>query len=762
MSERNDASAFLVASSNFSYNALSHYFKLLRDSTYSIAPWIECDFWHDIRNQSFAEMYFLEMVGALERSVQDIQNSSSDSLHKETKTYIKTLLHLCVTYLRTFPPKTWKLTTESIRDKNIYGLNEVLDYIDNFLTSPPQLLESIISPLISKHSSSILKQTLPLFCFINLISQLHSNETAKYTIYTTFQSLFVNHTCDSSRIQLLHLLKFIISSFPGMNENKIPVIKEYLIPLLGVEDPISTLATQIGLIFDLETEIIGAAYFNLLKNACQMSELGEIPILFDASHSFIANRLVSPAQQTSLSETIVNFVRYFVKANCRCSQKMPVKDCFHTFSHMKMSKKYLERLKEKMTSDLPNDIDLACQLDPISVPIKAIRFPAHFGLDSSNLQQFFTTNSATNSTTDNSHSNLYIHNFLSKSAFVNNVIKPIQTHFKDQFPNFYEQNIVLIGDDSFIVSILLSLLLSIPNSNEFQRSVSFKFFYIPTTSGIISRFLSKNDPMYHQLISNLYQTINDIAPVLNDNSEAFMPEVEDETEKEVYSSNLWFSDPSPSNILKIGIQHFLLYANSIVSIPVWKCIIEFKDQPDKFVIVPMILSLHIGNQFVNKHTGKFTDESSSRPRSANLNFRTAANERVEMDNERITSIALWNAEANLHSQPTDGFLMMQIARNPNSTDNARHDVIINFRFELSRSEPFNIMIDKRAYEGVKSVNVAPLESFDPRENVFKLRFATFTPFQKEMFHIDSINNKEYGHASTVGDDEAEVEQNYHE
>ena len=727
-----------------SFHLSAQFLKQFRDSSYSIAPWTESDFWYNIRNQKFSEIIFLEMIALAEQNLKKISsNFSINKLPQPLAALLTTIIHLCVTYRRTFPKEIWSLTIDSMREKEVTYVNDILVYILQFLMknseaeTPQNMFSDTLKQIVKNYPNELLRYSLPLFSFVSLIKQLYNitknnigNQSDKSIVYSSFQDLFSNISEKKTRIIILHLLKLVLTFFPGIDLEGVPEIDDYLKSFVSIEDPISTMAVDIRRDLSWEIEMPGAFTFHLLKKICKMTEVGDIPLFFNPDASYLANRFTSPLQNKSLDENIIDFVRFFMKTTLNYYDEISPEKCFDIFS--KMSKHF----KKKFENEYPRQEshqETHLYFEPFTVPVKYIRFLTKFDADSSNLFQI--------------DKNKFMFYIQSKLSF-KNIIDPIQAYLENNQLNFYEQNIVITGNDFLISCVLKSMILSLINdNNDFNQKVSFKFFFVPTEESRISSFISKNDPIYNIFVAYLYETISNLYPSLNELSPVYMSLIEN-SDNNYNSNNTWLADPSPSNILRIGIQHFLLFGNNSISVPVWRCAARIKDEKSdefKTVIIPFMFYFNAGastsHKLTRKRSTRASDDFSLKPKQIKISYipfslSNEQNETIKI-NEKISSISLFNHEGSSKPDLTDGTLLFQLLRSPGKTENILQDSIVRFEMKIHKSELFSAIIDDSEYKNIKRLIIDPFPPLNSSDKCFKMRFATFSPLYRTS--INELN-----------------------
>ena len=706
-------------------SAFSESFTSLVAAQLTVPPWIASDFWLNVRTQAFADQYMLVLLQFLEKDLKPverrrtvIEKAGNPALQRSA---ILAALHLTVTYRRPFPPDVWQSQIDSIFETS--PDNPVFTVLREYLHSPPFLVQDVVQPVITEYSEKILADAMPLFGLVSLMRLVRSDSVALYTTYKAFELIAVWQKTRESVFMLVHLLKIVMSAFPGLEAGQLLALKNRLLENLSMIEPISSMVAQTAQQIENELSYCGMSYYETLKNVLEFSPAmgGVVPMLFDQSYRLLPNFLYSNTVVVdSLQVSVVKWVRYFVRTHFRCSKELSLEDCLEFFEKITFRKKNEATLIEKygLKADIEGEIEMAGQLVPPVVPLLPIKFPVNMDLDVSMLEPFI--------------GNEQFFRVPSKAVFTVSIMEPITNYIQqNKDVAMIDQRIVLAGNDFFISTALMALMSASVQKPEIQEVTSFTFFILPLSlerEGSIAKYIASRDKVYSYFVHMLYDITSSIAPTFDESSQvAFKALPEDKTE---YETHPWFSDPSPMNVFRFGVQHFLLFARNYVDIFIWKVVLVL-DTPEKpSVVVPLIGSLHIGNLLCNATTGTFTTDI-TKARSFNITTTDCHDVVQDTACHKITSIALWNCDEDTGMRPTDGWLLMEKTTSSNPVrrqeelPNLYRELVHGVVIEEAQKQPFIAMIDQRTYKSILKMTVTYMPDLNDSGEWMKMRLATF-------------------------------------
>lgn len=727
---------FFISDEVFSKNAIAictaGSFTPLRENRFTIAPWIEPNFWNNIRNKQFAEVFLLELMGLIDREVHPPRRPSNASklnvakkLSKQSKSALRTLLHISISYHRSYLPKMWKQIADNLTEAGYPLIDEVFLELTPRLEKSSDDIEDIVRPMIKQYPHLFLTESIPLYCFLNIIRFIRNNRDALDQCFDKIARILKDSLSHQQVIVLLHLILFILGTFPGVKPDSLASIQDVLISKLAVGNPISDIACEIGQSIEKEMKYPGYTYFLNLRYVVEMSPLnnGIIPLLFDQTQGHLPSLMLNrfPAIN-SLHKALKEFIEFYVHAKYHCNDEIPSQDLIEICQALEFNRKCTNKLLEKykFKENCPPITYHDHPILPPLIPISIIRVPIHFSYIAKMTTEY--------------ERGYYIFNNPSNRTFIANVIQPILDYLsKNPECDFIEQKVILCGNDNFISSLILSVFHAYLQNPQISHVASLTYYLLPISKtqeeGSIASFLAANDPIYERYVYHLYKTASELLPKLADQSDASFPTIEEPLTNE-FHEDVYFSDPSPSKMMQFGLNHFLLYARSYVDVYVWKCVIEMENETI-MIIVPFISSLHFGNHFTNKQTGPFPEDT---PKIYTVNMKTIdVDNNEEVSSKKISSLAIWNANAELHVRPNDGWLFLETISKPTMTvrkaTRLSQSMIRGFEFSLVKNESFKIMIDQRVYEPIKKLTISKMENKDNHAEQMSLRFATFTPIQ---------------------------------
>ncbi|KAH0787459.1 hypothetical protein GPJ56_008654 [Histomonas meleagridis] len=709
----------------------------LKAFNYQIAPWTSNDFWFNIRNIEFSEIYFREITNGFNACYAQLVDKKTTpekikSLKKMMNSYLLTIAHLLVSYGREFQEQSWSSIfeqTESTEDTILYSV--YLAIIKPALQMKPMSLQEIIPNIVCFYNIPLAAYSIPLFYFSALHRFInHDVYGAFFTVYTCLQLSFDNQPSHEAKLLLFHLLKYVMSTFPGLDTSKLPNAVTQFQEYLGCQYPISTLSVELTKKIEDEIAYPGAAYFNTLNWVIDMvQEINYIPLVFDQGDKFFINTMYSELPSTSLQSSIISFVKYFVKAYFKSSKILTSEQCIEFYTQLQLKSTVLAKLKEKygLTQDItPDPSKRSMTLYPPFVPIKPIKLQVTF-------------EPSGNYVTKTSESYHYYASPVG-AVFELSVLKPLDDILKNRLPDTFYCKICLCGDDYFLSSFLNAYCSCIRPGSQLLNILDFVIYLVPIdiaentrihNNGIISKFISSFDPVYKRFVSHLFRITHSILPKMDEDSQLKIPLIESNDDQ--FDSHLYFTDPSPNNLFQFGLQHYLINARNIVDVNVWKCELELTDpDPHYIMIVPFITTIFIGS--TNVITNDFEKNATGKTRNINITYKSPNGKEEKKTNLKTTSISIANIDLNCGVTSMDEYLLLQLTKN-NTVDmetlnNVHQALVTSVELEMAKGETFKAMIDMHTYQNIKKIRIARMENPHRKNENMKLHFASFVPYHE--------------------------------
>ena len=115
-------------------------------------------------------------------------------------------------------------------------------------------------------------------------------------------------------------------------------------------------------------------------------------------------------------------------------------------------------------------------------------------------------------------------------------------------------------------------------------------------------------------------------------------------------------------------------------------------------------------------------------------------QQTRVETTKFNSIAFWNANADLHVNPSDGWLMMEYTSSNkirfnnessriDNADKLYQELITEASLEsINIESSFLATIDQSVYGPLKKISISPLLCDYEKENRMRMKFASFSPF----------------------------------
>jgi hypothetical protein len=176
-------------------------------------------------------------------------------------------------------------------------------------------------------------------------------------------------------------------------------------------------------------------------------------------------------------------------------------------------------------------------------------------------------------------------------------------------------------------------------------------------------------------------------------------------------------------------HHYLMFARESMNVVVWDCVLSIDG---KTFLVPWCCSIFVGSVF----NPAITTKGSTKRKRYQLRRQLAGGKVDEWIDVKVSGLALWNANAKLHVNPWDPYLLQELAFSQDNEKLPGEDVSANanpdrferevvVKFAIEGKELFTMWIDQRKYTGVKSFMIRPVQDPVDTDEQFSIRVASF-------------------------------------
>lgn len=479
--------------------------------------------------------------------------------------------------------------------------------------------------LLVQQNIPIVDYSVPFFTLYSLFSFLKRYPTEIDNFIDALKNV-ISPLLDLDQLKLLlHTIYLALIFFPGTIPTE---ISEELYPILSKSGYVSLTCSNIGLNIQKEKHYPGYTYYLLLNNLSNsnLAFSGNIPTFLSSSSRFIDSFLYNCYPENSivsLPMSIISFTKFYLKAKFQCEKEFSIQELLQISSKLEFSSEnsselaktynipYIKEHKKSKTSgeDVKSKKDAnsdSKRKPQKKVDLNSVEFPSHpvTKLQIQKLSLDFEINSAT----PVPYEGLHIYTTTASFIFQKAIFNPIKNYIKTtNNSQLHEYHILLIGDDFLIGNALLSYVSAQSQMKNCLSQISLIFHIVPaddTKSNQIADFISSFDPIYRQFVRHLFPIMCSISPTINEKSEVSdVPLIldlgpdEGNFDKNRFDNTIWFGNPNPFNMFNFGLQHYMQFAQNSVDVMVWKCVIHYKDNTKKVVIVPFVSSIQIGPAF---------------------------------------------------------------------------------------------------------------------------------------------------------------------
>ena len=562
-------------------NVLGPLFSVLYSTNERIPPWIEPNFWSNLLNREFFVRYLQEIFKNLTN-----MSSSDPNFNENMKRYLATIFHLVFSFHFGFLKDSVKIYYDKLLQLNRADISQALMYLEKHTL--PFDMATLINRLVIK-ANLFVECVVPIFTFHALLHILRNSVPGNPNC--DFQNLFLDKLIEwiktfdkqkeNASILFLHLIHVLLVFCPDADHNKLNELKTNLEKLLAIPSPVSDLAFDTINFIGKSIEYSGYCFYKKLINVASISECfsGQIPLFFDGGKTpLISTFLYNDCpDRSSFLSAYATFPRYFIIKN-GFIPPANISDLYKFMQTLSFSKKFMAIMEKAFNLQRYDKIQ-DNQIPKLTLPQYQYQV---FRLTT----QFSNSLSMTTRVRDR----LALITSPLEAMLNSTFFTPLLNYFNARNTDITEQPIVIIGTD-YLLSIVVSTLISFALKNRSLLDVEFQFFYVPVGNSIIAHYISFYDQIYETFVSHLFTTINSILPGYDENSKAFFPSfVPSPDLARTYENSIFFSLPSPSHIFQHGLQHYLHFANKKTDIFVMQCIAILDKE---WVSIPFINKLEI-------------------------------------------------------------------------------------------------------------------------------------------------------------------------
>ena len=756
--------ALFIPDSNFEENyptKIAPGFAALRSSQMTIVPWIEPNFWDNVKSEKFCEAFCKELFARLLELTAPPPKTKKEAIQPtstpEIEACLISLLHLIITYKRAFGTELWTGPYEKLVCVGITSISYTMLHISKILNAKDISIKTVLDNITGKYDHKLLLSTVPIFNLIGLIRQVRSNPEIIALVFQAFKTRLESLNVISEASALLNIMRIFVMVFPGIKKEILESILEPLNASLIYPIPVSSLGADLGILIKRELEYPGAAFFDLLRSVGEsnLATNGSVPLLFDQKVKYLPN-LLHFRQMTELNlETMLfNFGNFYLIEKFHDRMRSP-KHVFKLIEMLDFTEKATDKIAKKFKiavekkdkeankegdeepkpeeeSKKPDEEEKPEEdkkkvdhydtknLSPPLVKLQPIKLSVNFDLNPALVNDFVDGTKFFMSTTS--------------TIFNTNVMQPILKFANEQAEKeMFIHKLAVCGGDFFLNNVVLSLVSSLSTKEKELSQLTHILYLIPldnSSPSELSRYISAHDDIYSRFVNNVYYTASTMAPVLNESSTASFPSIITNQPSE---TNVWYANPSPSVVLQFAIQHYLLFANYTCSCYVWSAVLEYNDN---LITVPFITSLHVGTQF---SSGNFVDQDEKKIKPKKFSIETDISKTPRVVD--VTSIVLWNVNVEERIKPNDRMLLLETVNDPTKPDvkiykdqlgeKATRVPVMSATIKSAEKTPlpFKVFIDQRVFGPVKSVRIQPMRPLVGYEKQFRIKIATFVPFE---------------------------------
>ncbi|KAH0787596.1 hypothetical protein GPJ56_008477 [Histomonas meleagridis] len=435
-------------------------------------------------------------------------------------------------------------------------------------------------------------------------------------------------------------------------------------------------------------------YLQMLSDFSHTNEAFDtkVHLIFPASTNYLPNLLyLDYPSNSTFQKSLLDFARTFITTY----YKVPAPDVPTLISFLqslKLDEKRLSQLSEQFSFTPNPDFSAPTDTSRLLLPTYKL-VPIRLSFN-------FTATPDLNVPFLNG---LYFFTSTSDMILSNSIFKQLSTYLTSISDDlFYEQKLVIIGDDYVLSKFILSLI-SLIQQTPILNNASYTIFFIPDKPSRIADFISKKDEVYKRFISQLFNLISNLLPTFNEMSNTTFPILE-HTDHLNYENNLWFNDPTPSHMLQFGIQHYLHFAKEICNINIWQCNLKYDE---KCIVVPFITYATIllaKKQYQIYYIGVGTEDGS-------------------FVCEKQQELTIWSANNSLNANPNDPWLVTTIQ----TRSSTKTVMVTMLRVMNTKKSPFEMEIDGTKYGPVNEITISEFPCFPQSPNTKPLlRIATFS------------------------------------
>ena len=636
----------------------SQFFNKLEENNFTLCSWMQQTFWENTRDPIFRIAFLKRIFDFCNKLFKE--NKKPNEIPYRYLNSLLTIFLLMISYKFDTDVKSIRSTSETDSNNNDITIigdelihhESLYRYIQSWFslatvyanTFFPELFDSIhskfktveaqgtlffekaINYILDQQNIPIIDYSIPFFTLYTLFSYLQRNPNEIENFTKTLKEILSKSLNLYKLKLLLHIIYLALIFFPGTIKND---IADAMNPLLGKSGFVSLACAEIGSNIQKEKHYPGYTYYLQMNELANMNLAfsGNVPTFLPSSSQFVISLLYNYYPENSIASlptSIISFSRFYLKAKFQFEKELSIPELIKFGSQLEFTSEnssklakmfqipYKDRSKQKTSDESDQKSKKSSneskRRSKKKIDLNSIEFPTH-PFTKYQIQKLSLDFEINSSTLVDYKDSTSIYTTTASFIFLKSIFTPIKNYIKTAYnPQLQEYHILLLGDDFLIGNALLSYVKAQISMKECLSQISLIFHIVPTDdtkSNQIADFISSFDPIYQLFVRHLFPIMCSISPTINEKSEVseipliLDTDSNDETsnDKNRFDNTIWFGNPNPFNMFNFGIQHYLQFAKNSVDVMVWKCVIYYRDETNKTVLVPFVSSIQIGQAF---------------------------------------------------------------------------------------------------------------------------------------------------------------------
>lgn len=593
-------------------------FTSLEKSRYCLPSWTISGFWENIRNPKFREIYLEKLINFIVNEV-STSNEKINNVPPKVFNALLSILLIIVSFnfdsekrmtiqedsqLPTQISKETRTKSLSKIDwfQNTTKLNELgIPIIQKFIILVPGIFGQSVFPytetlklIFNLQHIPFFDYSTPFFSLYGLFAHLKRYPQNITTFIDTLKDFLSRPMFIHQTKIFIHIIRLIFIFFPGYFQRD---FSDLFYQYLGTPDSVSFLTSELAITMKKEVEFPGSTYFKHLTSisTTNIAFSSNIPTFLSSAVPYLdslINNNYSENSSISIQSSFVSFARFFINQYFNCQNELTIPQLFELCSEIEFTKSQMNHICQKYTFTPKNpnqQIEIELPKHPfLKLLIQKVSLDTE--IKSGGLTVKYGDNEIFQTT--------------ASFIFKKQLFTPIKTFLAKQMiqeDDLFEFHVLLLGDDLLIANALLSFVSELQQFNELAHHVTLIYHIVPiddSKSNQIADFISTFDIIYDEYLRHTYPITTSVLPTINENSEALSFSLLND-KNDHFENTIWFGTPSPTNMFKFSVQHYLQFAHETVDVIVWQCLIEYAltDSQKKIVVVPFVTSVQIGTAF---------------------------------------------------------------------------------------------------------------------------------------------------------------------